>query len=167
MVLLALFGCRDVDAGFLADVEVHRAEIERFQVQTVAVIGGGLFGRGDVVIEAVDGQEYVVPVEVKGGTLGLGVDLLPVGAVGRALFELPDRRVMGDELFGRYKGSSQPFVAMAGVEVHHLRNEYGVIIDEPALGLGIGVMVGGEWLTLRPRIDELPEFERDTGGGAP
>ncbi len=163
--LFLLLGCRDVDASFLADLEVQRAELEHFHVQTVAVLGGGLFGSGDLVIEASDGVEYIVPVEVKGGTFGLGLDLLPVGAVGGAYLELPDRRIFGDELFGRYKGSSQSFVAVAGVEVHHLRNEYGVVIDEPSLGLGIGVMAAGEWLTLRPRIDDLDRLRTiDTGG---
>jgi len=167
MLLLALLGCRDVDASFLADIEVQRAEIVHFNVQTAALIGGGVFGRGDVVIEAVDGQVHTIPVEVKGGTVGLGLDLLPVGAVGGAVFELPDRRVYGDELFGRYKGSSQSFVAVAGVEVHHLRNEYGVILDEPALGIGIGVMVAGEWITLRPRISELSSYDTSDTGGTP
>ncbi len=163
--LFLLLGCRDVDASFLADLEVQRAELEHIHVQTVAVLGGGLFGSGDLVIEASDGVEYIVPVEVKGGTFGLGLDLLPVGAVGGAYLELPDRRIFGDELFGRYKGSSQSFVAVAGVEVHHLRNEYGVVIDEPSLGLGIGVMAAGEWLTLRPRIDDLDRLRTiDTGG---
>ena len=163
-IWMGLLGCRTVDADFLADIEVQYAEIDRFQVQTVALIGGALFGQGELLIEAVDRQEYLIPVEVKGGTVGLGVDLLPVGAVGQAILELPDRRIYGDELFGRYKGSSQSFVAGAGVEVHHLRNEYGVIIDEPAFGVGIGVMAGGEWLTLRPKIGELRPLDTE---GAP
>lgn len=165
LLLLAVLGCRPAELDYLSDVEIRRAELEGLTVQTMAVLGGATYGGGDLVIEAMDGSEYIVPVDVRGGTAGLGVDLLPLGAVGRALLELPDRRVMGNELFGRYKGSSQSIVAGAGVEVRHLRNPYGVIIDEPAFGLGVGLMVGYEWLSVWPKIPEesLGAFVIDTG----
>lgn len=155
LLWLSLLGCRSVDADFLADVEVQRAEIERFNVQTMAVLGGALYGRGELVVESVQGDVFFVPLEVRGGTFGFGLDLLPLGAVGRATLELPDRRVMGNELFGRYKGSSMSIVAPLGAEVRHMRNEFGVGIDEASFGLGVGLMAAHDWLTLRPTIDTL------------
>jgi len=155
-------------AGCTADpldyegVPVQEAWMENVRLSTVAVILGVVRGAGDLIVVGTQGQRIEGPVVIRGVTAGLSVDMIitefPLGEVP---LQLPREEVLGEELLGRYRGTSASIVSGIGVETHHLKNEAEVEIDQAFLALGVGIMFGYEAFTIHPGVEE--EDTGDTG----
>jgi len=154
-----LLSCADVDPLFFEGVEVSSAWLEGARLSTGAFIIGRVRGGADLFVEDPQGSIVSGPVSLRGGTAGFTADLImtefPLTDIP---LQLPREALLGEDLLGRYKGSSASFVSAIGVETHHLENEVGVEIDQAFLAVGVGMMWGYEWITMAP-IDE----DSDTG----
>jgi hypothetical protein len=155
---LLLMGCRS-DLGQLEAVEVRRAWVEDAELTSLALIGGGCWGDGTLVVLGQEGERLEQPVDLRGGMVGFVLDVTREEP--ELWLELPDEPVTADQLLGGYRGSGEEVVIIAGLEVRHLRNEHGVGIDQASLALGLGVMFAYEW--LRIRVDGDPVTGWDTG----
>lgn len=143
-------------------VQVEEAWMENVRLSTVALILGVVRGAGDLIVVSPDGQRVEGPVVIRGVTAGLSVDMiLTEFPLGEVPLQLPRGEVLGEELLGRYRGTSASLVSGIGVETHHLANEYEVEIDQAFLALGVGVMFGYEAFTIHPG-----EYAEDTGGSS-
>jgi len=159
--LLLLVGCAQ-DLSELEAVEVERANIVGVQLTSVALFGGGTWGRGTLEVDGLHGEQLVVPVTLRGGALGAIVDITRQEP--DLLLELPQQTITADQLLGSYRGSAEEVVIIAGVDVRHLHNEHDVGIDQANLALGFGVMFAYEW--LRVRVDGDRHIVADTGWAA-
>lgn len=148
-----------ISAAWLEDVRMHEG----------ALLFGLMGGTADLRLENGALDEVRVPVRLFGGTLGLGIEVAPAGAVGpAALFDLPDGDVYSDDLFGWYRGNAQGIAVAAGVETHHLRNSRDVRVHFATVPFGGELNVGVEWLKVEFDDDyELFTFDvrdsADTG----
>ena len=156
--LLLIIGCAP-DLSALEAVEVERASVVDVHLTSVALVGGGTWGRGTLEVDGMGGEQLVVPVTLRGGALGAIMDFTREEP--DLLLELPGQPVTADQLLGGYRGSAEEFVVIVGVDVRHLHNEHGVGIDQANLALGLGVMFAYEW--LRIRVDGSRELAQDTG----
>jgi len=159
--MLLLVGCAQ-DLSELEAVEVERASILDVQLTSVALFGGGTWGRGTLEVDGLHGEQLVVPVTLRGGSLGAIVDITRQEP--DLLLELPQQTITADQLLGSYRGSTEEVVVIAGVDVRHLHNEHDVGIDQANLALGFGVMFAYEW--LRVRVDGDRHIVADTGWAA-
>ena len=154
MLLPLLAGCGLADPLAFEGIEVESARLEGARISTAAFIIGRVRGGADLVVEGTHGESVTGPVSLRGGTAGLSADLnmteFPLSDIP---LQLPREPVMGEELLGKYRGSSASFVSGIGVETHHLHNEAGVEIDQAFLAVGVGLMWGYEWVTMSA-IDE-------------
>lgn len=166
LLLSVLAGCQDVD-GEVLDAPIVAARLERVNVRGLTLLGGSWGGKADLVVQPEVGREFTVPVSLRGGAFGLGVELVPYesGAFGVPLV-LPEGEVTGNDLIGRYSGSSAAFAVLAGAEVRHLRNRAGVEIDAAFVPWGVSLFWGAEWVAIDPREVVLPTLDTgtDTGG---
>lgn len=166
-LLLLLTGCADVDPGIYEGVEVEDAWLEGLRLSTMSMVLGFVRGQAELVVRGPEGQEVSGPVTLTGGTAGLSADLIltefPLADVP---LSLPPEPLYGEQLLGRYTGSSMSLVTAVGVETHHLENEHGVRIDQASLAIGAGMMIAREWLTLEPGELEADDAgdTGDTGG---
>lgn len=141
-------GCLAVEGEPLQELSVQSARIDRLQLCTAALIGGGSEGKGLLLIEDTGGGEHEAAVELRGGTVGFVMDISWESPIESLQLELPEPGLSGDQLLGRYRGNSEAMVVVVGVEVRHLGNEHGVRVDQPFFGLGVNMMVAFEWLDL-------------------
>jgi hypothetical protein len=162
LALLALApACRRLDPEDFADLEVQAAWISGLNINTLALVVGPASGGGDLWMETTDGEVVGVPVVLRGGTAGFSAEMILLStAFSEVELELPGV-LTGDQLMGYYRGTSASLVTGAGVETHHLRNEWDVELDQPFFTLGAAVMYGFEWLNLVPVRGEV---DGDTGG---
>lgn len=151
-------GCRpNRTFELLSDVEVDSARLERVSLVGIGIIGSGVMGDAELVVVPVDKQlgEFRVPVALNGGEVGLVLDFPSVTVGGPVELDLPHRVVMGNELFGMYRGIREGVALIIGAAGVHLANSNGVGLDgtDPTLGL-ISLHVGSAWLMLKPDGDD-------------
>jgi hypothetical protein len=162
LALALLAGCK-ADLGQLESVEVREAWVEDAKLQSVALFGGGAWGRGTLVVHGQQGEWLEVPVTLRGGMLGLVFDFTREEPELR--LELPDDPITADMLLGGYRGSGEEVVIGVGLEVRHLHNQHGVGIDQADLAVGVGVMFAYEWLRIRVSGDPLEAEDTGWSGG--
>lgn len=160
LLLTVLAGCQGVD-GEVLDAPILSARLENVSLRGLTVLVGSWGGKADLVVQPVQGRELTVPVSLRGGTFGLGVELVPyeTAAFGVPLV-LPEGEVTGNDLIGRYSGSSAAISVVAGVESRHLKNAADVEIDAAFVPFGVSLIWGAEWVAIDPREVVLPT---DTG----
>jgi len=141
-------GCLDVDGAELQSINVDSAVITSMNVCTIAFIGGTVGAEGSLVIENASGESRSYPVELFGATVGFAFNVGYSNPVVDLVLELPSAELTGDQLLGHYAGSAEAFVAGVGVEARHMENEHGVGIDQPFLGIGVGMMVAFEYMDM-------------------
>lgn len=160
--ILGAAGCR-VEVPALDIGPVVEARMRNVALREFSVIGGGMGGNADLVVQTEDGSEHTLPVTFGGGTVGLGVEIVPVAP---AAFEiplrLPEAAVPASDLFGFYRGNSESIAVIGGVSARHLKNPKDVRMDSPFIPIGVSLMVGYEWLSVNLRDVVLPETG-DTG----
>lgn len=158
-VALTLLGCRGHPDG-LDHIPVERAYLDDVRLVTVALVGGVVTGEGTLVIEQPNGLLRGFPVELQGGTVGVAfeIDLDGPIAINRAELVLPDERITGNQLLGRYHGGSLSLTPGIGVDGHFLRNKHKVRLNKAYLSVGAGVHAGVEWI----RVDLKPVEDDDT-----
>lgn len=158
LLVTALAGCAP-DPSALAGVQVREAWVEDLALTSAALLGGACWGRGELVVLGLQGEQIEAPVTVRGGMIGAALDFSREEP--ELWLELPDDPVRGDQLLGSYRGSGEQITLFAGLEVRHLHNEHGVGIDQASLTWGLGIMFAYEWLRLR--LDDEPAVGEDTG----
>ncbi len=158
-MMFLMLACGATDADLLTDVEVEQAWLEDVALREIIVLGGVLRGSAELVVETTDDEVLRGTVDLRGGEIGLALDLAFAGSRQLQL-KLPDAPITGDQLLGRYQGFSDGLAVPIGVEVLHLRNEHHVEIDEPLLLAGIGLSISCSWLEL-----SLQEFSWNTDTG--
>jgi len=151
---LLLAACAPPEPGPIDGLRVLDAWIAGASLQEYVLLAGTAQGKGVLHVVGETG-EYTAPVDLGGGILGLGTDFAYAQPLGDWVLELPDDEVRGEELLGTYTGSMAGVVMLAGVEARHLDNDRGVGIDQPFLGLGVGLIVGFEWMKIK--LEETPE----------
>ena len=147
--LLTLLACqRGIDA--LPGVTAERAWLEDLDLATVAVIGGGVNGRGTLRVQTPDGRQATYPVELHGGVVGGVIELGVAGPfrVNQVELDLGGGPVSGSELLGRYRGWSGGLSIIGGFDHHFLRNRDGVSFDATPFQLGVSANIGYEWVHI-------------------
>jgi hypothetical protein len=165
--LMALAGCKGVDGRDLEDIVVQAAWLEDVELRTLSILGGSVGGAGTLVIETPDDELIETRLRLRGGSLGLGLELFPwMVPVFQAPLRLPDDgEITGDMLVGQFTGNSESISVIGGIEARHLRNRHKVRIDAPLVAMGVGLMISYDWLALDPVRTVLPgdELLGDTG----
>lgn len=162
LLLLGLGACRG-HPDALMDVPVASASLQDVSLTTVAVIGGPVTGSGTLVVTEPGGVVRAFPVELRGSTLGavLEVDVDGPGHDNRAEFVLPAPVVTGNDLLGRYRGSSVSLDLVLGFDSVHLKNKRDVMLDKNYFSIGVGLHAGFEWLRIDVAGAELTQDTAD------
>lgn len=126
---------------------IRAAWIETLILNEFSVLVGGMGGSGSVRVELETGGQRWLDIRWRGGTAGLGAEIDRGPLVFSVPFGLPDREVSSSDLLGWYTGSAAGLSVVAGIEVHHLRNN-GIRLDLPTVPLGANLMIGFEWMVL-------------------
>lgn len=147
MIALGLGACTSSFPEELLGVRVKEAHLEAVTGGGMVMIGGGWAGSGDLVGTTVAGEEVRVPVDLAAGSVGLLMDM-SFSLPSKMRFGLPDPDVPAGDLFGRYKGSHESLILLAGASAVHLENPHGVRIDDVGFAMGVGIEVGWYWMNV-------------------
>lgn len=166
LMLLLVLGCGPDRVSSWCGSDIQSAKLTEANLVQISILAGTVQGQGLLVATRTDDQECVTPVTLQGGMVGLAVDLTDVSFP--LQFELPQGKVEGAALFGRYEGSAAAAVTLAGVSTKHLANGRGVEIDQANFAMGIGVGVSYTWLDVEiaeaTAYDSATDSGYDTGG---
>lgn len=167
VLLPGLVGCSDdrpESSGPLA-----AAWLEDVNLREGSLILGNMSGHADLVAETLAGTELVTRVKLSGVGLGFGLEITPSGpGASRTAFGFPPEPTEASDLFGWYHGNAEGLSVVAGVEVHHLRNDRDVRLDLTTVPLGASLIVGYEWLKVAVDDDDTSTSTWDVryGGDA-
>lgn len=154
-VALAAFGCGPAQLDEIVPVA---ASLQSLNVVQGAVLGG--VGLGDAVMHLEDdnGGRFTVPVSVRAASAGALVDFsMRESAAG---LQMRNAEVStATDLFGTYDGAHYAVVLLIGYSGMFLENDAHVRLDVDALGFGLSLFAGHQWLTLAPAGDPVPLSE--------
>jgi hypothetical protein len=157
--LCGLCGCQGA-GGTFDDVPIEEAWLERFDLSSIALLAGGVWGDALLGFVEPGGNVGSVPVRLGGGRAGLAIDLSwdvegHEGAVEIDLTDVGEPSV--HDVFGTYEGSGSGGALIIGGSRRRLRNDAGVFLEEEHfVAVGLSMFVGYEWLTIREGGNDGP-----------
>lgn len=155
LALLASAAC----GGPLDDIQVTSAQLSDTSWSQFAVIGGYSWSPATLTLVDTAGELHEVAVDIGGPVVGIVFDFSTGDSSGdeglECLFQssasliIPEGEVVsGGELTGGYFGSTTGAHLVLGGTDHDLANGAGVKLKGGAVNLGMGMMVGFEWLDI-------------------
>jgi hypothetical protein len=123
-----------------------------------AVLFGGLgFGGGDVILTEGNGDQWLVPVGLRTATVGAMIDVSAQRGGGDLNIDLGHAQIEdARDVFGTFHGVRYSLVALGGVSGVDMENEAHVELWGFAYSVGIGMLLGHEWLTIEPNGEPEP-----------
>lgn len=139
--------------------EVAAAELQGANFDNGSLIGGIVLGDALLVVEDVAGLVVTEPVAFRGTAISLGAETTVDPELGGPIpLELPDAPVSGEQLLGTYRGTAESLVVGVGVSARQLKNQHDVRLRELHLAVGVGTMVGVQWIRVVPGGSEGDEL---------
>lgn len=167
--LLLLAGCGPQATG-LEGIRAEAARLRDLDLATLAMIGGVVDGDATLEIDTTDGEIVAVPVTLRGGTVGLAMEMtiaIDFGIPAELDLSAAGPPVEANDLLGTYDGHGTGAVVIAGVDGRVLENRAGVVLDRDLFALGFAMFAGAEWLRIAVAPEDDDTGDDDTGDDDP
>jgi hypothetical protein len=146
LALAPLAACGGGDS--IADVQVQSATLSNITWVSAGLVLGVSNMSGSLTVVDTEGVTHPpVSVELVGPDLGLVANVTAASFYAEATLTLP-HPLLGSQLMGTYRGGEVNGTVLVGVEYYGLTNSAGATLSSVNVGLGVGIYLGVNWLTL-------------------